>query len=105
MPDGSSERITAAAPRRFFGWRVVGAAFVVAVFGWGVGFYGPPIFLHALHERSGWSVSLVSAAVTSHYLLGAAIVANLAALHRRFGVAAVTRAGGIAAALGVLGWA
>jgi hypothetical protein len=30
--------------RVFYGWRVVGAAFVLAVFGWGVGFYGPPVF-------------------------------------------------------------
>src|SRR4051812_1405711 len=99
MPDGSSERISAVKPRLFFGWRVVGAAFVVALFGWGLGFYGPPILLHALHESRDWSVSLVSAAVTSHFLLGAVIVANLAALHRRFGLAAVTRAGAIASAL------
>jgi hypothetical protein len=32
----------------FFGWRVVGAGFVVAMFGWGFGFYGPPVFLHAV---------------------------------------------------------
>jgi hypothetical protein len=27
-----------------FGSRVVGAAFVLAVLGWGTGFYGPPIY-------------------------------------------------------------
>ena len=32
----------------FYGWRVVGAAFVLAMFGWGVGFYGPPVYLHAV---------------------------------------------------------
>ncbi len=89
----------------FLGWRVTWAAFVVAVFGWGVGFYGPPVFLYAVHEQRGWPVALVSAAVTCHFLLGAAAVANLPALHRRFGLVAVTRAGGIAAALGALGWA
>jgi len=30
---------------RFYGWRVVAAAFVLAIFGWGIGFYGPPVFL------------------------------------------------------------
>jgi hypothetical protein len=89
----------------FFGWRVVGAAFVVALFGWGVGFYGPPVYLHVVQERRGWSVALVSAAVTAHFLFGAAAVANLARLHRRFGLVAVTRAGGVAAAVGLLGWA
>lgn len=89
----------------FRGWRVVGAAFVVAVFGWGVGFYGPPVFLFALHESRGWSIPLVSAAVTAHFLFGALVVARLPALHRRLGVAAATRLGGALSALGVAGWA
>ena len=89
----------------FFGRRVVWAAFTVAAFGWGVGFYGPPVFLHAIHEARGWPVSLVSAAVTCHFLLGAAVVANLATLHRRFGLVAVTRLGALATAVGFLGWA
>jgi len=89
----------------FFGWRVVWAAFVVAVFGWGVSFYGPPVFLEAIHQDRGWPVSVVSGAVTCHFLLGAVVVANIALLHRRFGLVAVTRAGAIAAALGILCWA
>jgi hypothetical protein len=89
----------------FFGWRVVRAAFVVAVFGWGVGFYGPPVFLHAVQAERGWGVATVSGAVTLHFLSGAAVVAGLAGLHARFGLAAVTRAGAVLAAVGVLGWA
>ncbi len=89
----------------FFGWRVVGTAFVVAVFAWGISFYGPPIFLQVLHASRGWPVSLISAAITAHFLLGAAVVANLAALHRRFGLVAVTRAGAVLTAAGLLGWA
>ena len=75
--------------RNFYGWRVVGAAFVLAVFGWGLGFYGPPVYLHAVREARGWSLALVSAAVTAHFLIGAAVVANLPALYRRFGLPAV----------------
>ena len=60
----------------FTGWRVVWAAFIVAVFGWGVGFYGPPVFLFAVHEARGWSIPLVSAAVTCHFLLGAGAVSR-----------------------------
>ncbi len=89
----------------FFGWRVVNAAFVVAVFAWGISFYGPPIFLDVLHGTRGWPVSLVSAAISAHFLLGAAVVANLGLLHHRFGVAAVTRAGALLTAFGLLGWA
>src|SRR6478736_2253648 len=55
----------------FYGWRVVSAAFVLAVFGLGTGFYGPPIFLNAVQEARGWSLLLVSSAVTTHFLIGA----------------------------------
>jgi MFS family permease len=88
----------------FFGWRVVGAACVLAMFAWGVSFYGPPVFLQALHAGKGWPVPLVSTAITAHFLLGAAVVANFAAIQRRFGIVAVTRAGAALTAAGLLGW-
>ena len=90
---------------RFYGWTVVAAAFVVAVFGWGVGFYGPPVFLKAVRDARGWSVALVSAAITVHFLVGALAVANLPKLYRRFGLAPVTVAGAVSLAFGVAGWA
>ena len=89
----------------FFGWRVVGAAFVVAIFGWGMCFYGPPVLLYAIHAHRGWPLTLISAAVTLHFLLGALVVANLPACYRRWGLPAVTPAGALAAALGMFGWA
>lgn len=88
----------------FFGWHVVAATFVLAVFGWGVGFYGPPIYLQMVVQRTGWSVALVSAAVTLHFLVGAAVVANLPRLYRLAGAAAVT-IGAVLLAIGVVGWA
>ena len=89
----------------FFGWRVVGGAFVMAAFGWGVGFYGPPVFLSVIRETRGWPLALISSAVTAHFLIGAMTAANLPALYRRFGAAGVTRAGALALAAGVAGWA
>lgn len=77
----------------------------MAVFGWGVGFYGPPIFLHAVMQRTAWPLFLVSSAVTVHFLFGAIVVANLPRLYRRFGLPTATTAGAIATALGVMGWA
>jgi MFS family permease len=90
--------------RLFFGWRVVGAAFVFAVFAWGIAFYGPSVFLHVVHETKGWPVSLISAAITFHYLLSAIFVTYLDDAYRRFGIVAVTRAGVAAFAAGTLGW-
>ncbi len=108
MPDDRTTQTfapPATAWRSFFGWKVVSAAFVVAVFGWGMGFYGCSIYLYSVQTARDWSIGLVSAAVTAHYLLGALVVANLPALHRRFGLATITKAGGAALALGVMGWA
>ncbi|HEY1542331.1 MAG TPA: MFS transporter [Xanthobacteraceae bacterium] len=89
----------------FYGWRVVAAAFVLAMFGWGLGFYGPPVYLQAVRATRGWPLALISTAVTVHFLVGAAMVANLPALYRRFGLASVTRMGVLLLAVGVTGWA
>lgn len=89
----------------FYGWRVVAAVFVLATFGWGIGFYGPPIYLQTIHEVRGWSLNVVSIAVTAHFLVGAIVVANLPKLYRWFGVARVTKAGSAALAAGIAAWA
>ena len=91
--------------RAFHGWRVVGAAFVLAVFGWGMGFYGPPVFLRVIGEERGWPLALIATAITVHFLVGAVAGGSLPRLHRRFGIPAVTKAGALALAAGVLGWA
>jgi len=90
---------------RFYGWRVVGAAFALAFFGWGLGFYGPPVYLHAVREARGFSLGVVSTAVTVHYLAGAIVVANVPALYRRFGLPVVTTAAAMLLSAGVAGWA
>jgi MFS family permease len=91
--------------KTFFGWKVVGAVFVLAAFGWGLGFYGPPVYLHALHELRGWPLDVISTAVTVHFLFGAIVIASLPNLYRRFGLARVTKLGSLALAIGVTGWA
>ena len=96
--------MTMPSPPPFFGPWVVRATFVMAAFGWGVGFYGPSIFLHSVVQRTGWSLALVSAAVTVHYLFGALVVARLPLWHRRFGVGPCAVVGAAGTAIGVLGW-
>jgi lipid-A-disaccharide synthase-like uncharacterized protein len=100
-----SDTPAAARTRPFFGPSVVRGAFVLAMFGWGLGFYGPPVYLHAVIERTGWSLAWVSGAVTVHYLFGALVVARLPRLHARWGIGRSAVAGAAIAALGVLGWA
>jgi hypothetical protein len=57
---------------------VAGAAFVVAMFALRIGFYGPSVFLPTLHATRGWSVTLISAAITNHCVFGAGVIARLA---------------------------
>lgn len=97
--------LAAQSSQPFFGRRVVAATFVLATFGWGLGFYGPPVFLQTVRATHDWSVVLVSSAVTLHFLVGALVVANLPALYRRFGLPTITKAGALLLAVGVLGWA
>src|SRR4051794_2757400 len=100
----AAHRSGSSSMRSFFGWRVVGAAFVTAVFAWGISFYGPPVFLEVLHRTRLWPVPLISAAITVHFLSGAALVAKLSAVHRRFGLVATTRGGAVLTGLGLLCW-
>jgi hypothetical protein len=96
---------TQAQAATFHGWKVVWAAFMLAVFGWGLGFYGPPVFLKVLHEERGWPIALIATAVTVHFLVGAFSGANMPALHRRFGATPITRICAIAIGSGLILWA
>jgi len=77
----------------YHGWKVVGCAFLIAVFGWGFGFYGIGVFLAELVERRGWATSSVSSAVTLLYLVGAALIAFIGSAFERFGPRRVVLAG------------
>src|SRR5262249_13158407 len=96
---------TAGSAGIYFGWKVVGAAFVVAVFGFGIGFYGPSVFLRTLHDGRGWPISLVSAAITAHFIFSALCTAYLPEAYERWGVTRVTQAGAVCVAVGVVLWA
>jgi hypothetical protein len=79
--------------------------FVLAAFGWRLRFYGPQIYLHGVRETRGWSLGIVSAAVTVQSLFSAVVVAKLPKLDQQFGVSKVTKAGSIVLAAVIRGWA
>lgn len=89
---------------RFFGWSVAWAAFALAVFAWGIGFYGPSVFLQILHTSRGWSISEISAAITFYFLLSALLIAYLPEIHRKFGIAGTSFGGALLMAVGLVGW-
>jgi MFS family permease len=90
--------------KSFRGWSIAWAAFTIAAFSWGVGFYGPSVFLQTLHATRGWPIAAISSAITAHFLISAAIIVYLPELHRRFGLAAITIAGAVLSALGLVAW-
>jgi MFS family permease len=70
---------------RYGGWRIVVVCFLVATFGWGLGFYGQSVYLAELHRLHGWPASLISTATTFFYLFGAVLVAFVSEAMRAFG--------------------
>src|SRR5262245_59549083 len=85
----------------FRGWYVVGAAFLIAVWSWGLAFYGLGIYLVALGREHGWSIAAISVAITTYYLMGAGATASVGGAMRRIGAHRVVAAGVIAMAAGV----
>jgi predicted MFS family arabinose efflux permease len=83
--DVSSPRIADESSFRCDGWRIVAVCFLVATFGWAFGFYGQSVYLAELHRQHGWSASLISAATTFFYLLGALIVVFVSETVKKFG--------------------
>jgi len=94
-------------PRYFYGWNVLAATFVMALFSFGLGFYGLTVYIATLQALHGWSASAVSAPVTVYYVAGALLTTVIGDLYQRFGPRVVVAGGSVAmagglAALGVV---
>lgn len=87
---------------RYDGWRVVAICFLIAVFGWGLGFYGQSVYLAELQRLYGWPASLISVGTTFFYLFGALLVVFVAEAMRAFGPRACLIAGILAMACAAL---
>src|SRR5450755_2409972 len=83
--DASSQIAADETSARYEGWRIVAVCFLVATFGWGLGFYGQSVYLAELHRLHGWPASLISSGTTFFYLFGALIVAFVSEAMRAYG--------------------
>jgi predicted MFS family arabinose efflux permease len=70
---------------RYEGWRIVVVCFLLATFGWGLGFYGQSVYVAELQRLHGWPASLISLGTTFFYLSGAALVAFVSEAIKAFG--------------------
>jgi MFS family permease len=101
MRDSSIFR-AAGARKLYRGWLVVAGAFIVAMFGFGLGFYGPGIYLVALKARHGWSTGELSSAITVYYVFGAGLLFFVVGpLFDRWGARIVVTIGTVAMAYGL----
>jgi MFS family permease len=87
----------------YHGWWVVFCAFVVALYGWGLGFYGLSLYLVALHKAHGWSPATISSAITFYYVVGAFLVMQVGDVIQKRGARLVVTGGTALMGLGVLG--
>jgi MFS family permease len=86
----------------YHGWLVVALAFLVAMFSWGLGFYGLGIYLVVLRDRFGWSAADIASAITVYYILGAALTfLFVGPVFDRYGVRRVVAVGTLALAASV----
>ncbi|MBI5320423.1 MFS transporter [Bradyrhizobium sp.] len=83
--DASSYRPVPENSIRYDGWRIVVVCFLLATFGWGLGFYGQSVYVAELHRLRGWPTSLISSGTTFFYLFGALLVAFVAEAIKAFG--------------------
>jgi predicted MFS family arabinose efflux permease len=83
--DASSHIVIGETSARYEGWRIVVVCFLVATFGWGLGFYGQSVYVAELHRLHGWPASLISSGTTFFYLFGALLVAFVSEAIRAFG--------------------
>lgn len=86
----------------FHGWKVVATAFLVALFGWGFGFYGAGVYLATLAEARGWATGTLGAAITGYYLLGGALLTGVPRLIERLGERQVLLAGSVVMGMAAL---
>jgi MFS family permease len=87
----------------FYGWYIVVVCFLIALFGWGLGFYGLGIYLTSLQALHGWSTALISSAITGYYLLSATWIIFIGDAIERFGPRRVVLVGSVALGAGVAG--
>jgi MFS family permease len=85
----------------FYGWRVVFACFVIAMFGWGLGLFGSSVYLQAVTSAHGWTIAEVSSAISVFFFVSAAIQGLVGRSISRYGPRPALLVGSLAMTLAV----
>jgi MFS family permease len=85
MLDNPQHRTIDESSLGYEGWRIVAVCFLLATFGWGLGFYGQSVYVAELQRARGWPTSLISSGTTFFYLFGALLVVFVGEAVRKYG--------------------
>lgn len=85
----------------FHGWRIVAACMAFVTVSWSLGVFGMGVYVHALTEGRGFSISTVSTAVTTAYIVSALLMVGVGRLIARRGPRFVVAVGVLAMTAGV----
>lgn len=85
----------------FYGWRIVWACLFIAFIAWSFALYGPSVYIYALSETTGWSVGLISMALTFSFLINAFSIGFVGSIIGRHGPQVIMAVGAVLMALGI----
>lgn len=88
--------------RVFYGWWIVAACMLAALFGNALGLFGAGVYLHEVVKANGWTIGLVSGAVTLFHVVSALLLIPVGSGIRHFGPRLIVALAGIALASGVI---
>lgn len=77
------------------------ACLVIAVLAWGLGLFGASVYLHEISQTQGWSIELISSAITLFFLIGAMPSTLVGSTIAKYGPRWVVAGGALALAAGV----
>lgn len=87
--------------KMFYGWWIVTACMLFVTISWSYGVFGMGVYVFALTENKGFSISTVSTAVTTAYVLSALLMVSVGRLIARYGSRLVVALGAVAMATAV----
>ncbi len=80
----------------FYGWWMVAACLLIATLSWALGVFGVSVYLYEITRMHGWSIGVVSSAITVFYLTGACLSMPVGSLIGRKGPRGVITVGALA---------
>ena len=89
--------------RIFYGWWMVAGCLVIAVVAWSGALYGPSVYLYSNSQTRGWSIGLISSALTCAFIVNGFALGVVGSLIGRIGPRPVMTVGAALLAIALAG--